>query len=356
MTKARYEAILVQRTPQQSAGPTLTEIDEIIIKERLAWSTELIGDGGFISFALEPDQQSQDIKDVLINIAETACEIKLYRNGVAVQAGPIIGVQTQGPTLNIVCRALGYYFKYMFIVTDLIYAAVDQYTIGKALVDQWQALDYGNFGVDTSGIGAAGLNRTITYYADEAPNVLKKIEQLADNLNGFEFYVDPTNRDLVFTDRRGSDKSTSVILDSRAIVSPNTHFSVAFEDYANHAIAIGANQDETTTVIGTKINAAAMAKWGRAGAAISVDGVTQQSTIDDYAQSLVNTADHLHFIPGAGSAFPVLGALVDDFDVGDTITWIYNYGLGSITLQRDVYRRIVKIDGAGTETMSLEFV
>lgn len=356
MTKARYEAILVQRTPQQLTVPTLTEIDEIIIKEKLSWSTELIGDGGFISFALEPEQQSKEIKDILLNIANIACEIRLYRNGTVVQMGPIIGVQTQGPTLNIVCRAAGYYLRYMFLTTDLSYTNTDQYTIGKALVDHWQALDYGNYGLVTSGIGLSGFTRTVSYYADETPNVLRKLGQLADNLDGFEFYVDPATRALVFTSRRGSDKSASVILDSRAIISPNTYFSVAFEDYANHAIASGASQDSTTTVIGTKTNAVEMAKWGRAGAAVSVDGVTQQATIDNYAQSLLDSTDHLHFIPGTGSAFPVLGAGVDDFDTGDTITWVYDYGLGTLELQRDVYKRIVKVDGAGTETMSLEFV
>lgn len=359
MVKPRYEAILVKRVPNISSAPTLTEIDEIIVRENLAWSTELIGDGGFISFALEPDQQSQDIKDILVDISQTACEIRLYRNGTVVQMGPIIGVQTQGPTVNIVCRAAGYYLKYMFIVVEnLQLTNVDQYTIGKRYVDDWQALDYGNFGLDTSGIGTSGIPRSVHMHGDEAPNVLRKLELLADNLNGFEFYVDPITRALVFTQRRGSDKSADVIIDSRAIVSPNTHFSVAFEDYANAAIAIGADQDASTGVgiRGYKNNVTEQAIWGRAGAAIHIDSVTEQGIIDDYAQSLLDTTDHLHFIPGTGSAFPILGAGVEDFDTGDTITWVYDYGLGLVSLERDVYKRIVKIDGAGTETMSVEFV
>ena len=153
-----------------------------------------------------------------------------------------------------------------------------------------------------------------------------------------------------------SDKSSSVILDKRAIVSPNTYFSVAQGDYANHAIAIGADQDDTTPVIGTKTNATEMAKFGRAGMAISIDSVTQQATIDDYAQTLLDVADHIHFIPASGSAFPIKGADVEDFNVGDTVTWIYDYGLGLIELQRDVYKRIIKVDKAGTESMTVEFL
>lgn len=356
MAKPRYEAMLVKRIPQSSGAPTLTVIDEMIVKENLSYSEEFVGDGGFISFAMDPDQQSQDIKDILLNIADIACEVWLYRNGVIVQAGPIIGLQTQGATLVVVCRALGYYLRYMFIVSDLSYAQVDQYTIAKALIDQWQALTYGDFGLVTSGIGISGFRRTIDFFEDETPNVFGKLQLLAEKEDGFEFYVDPSTRDVVLTDPIGSDLSATVIVDSRAIISPNTHFSVAYKDFATHAIIVGTDADTSDDpVVATKINAAQMAKWGRAGVALHVDGASLISTANEYAQTLVDAVDHLHFIPGVGSAFPVLGAGVEDFGIGDKITWVYDYGLGEITLARDVYKRIISIDGSGTERMSVEF-
>lgn len=355
---ARYVPMLVKRTPNASGGtaPTLDLIDEIIIHDKLTWSTELLTDGGMITFAAVPDQQSQDIKDILVDIAETACEIWLYRNDTIVQAGPIIGVQTQGSTIIIIARALAYYLKYMLVTSDLMYAAVDQYTIGKGLVDHWQDKTYGHFGIDTSSIGTSGLTRTIDYIAAEAPGVYSKLLELSGNADGFEWYVDPPSRELIFTSRRGSDKSADVILDSRAITSPNTHFSVAQSDYVSHAIAIGATVEDTTPRIGTKTNATAMAKFGRVGLSVSVDEADTQATVDDYAQSLLDAGDHVHFIPSVGSAIPVLGAGVEDFDVGDTIHWVYDYGLGKFRVDRDVNKRFVNVTKQGEEAMTIELL
>ena len=351
-----YDVMLVERVPQSGSGPNLNLIDEIIPKEKIGWSTELIGDGGFITLAAAPDQQSQDVKDVLIDIAETACEIWLYRDSTLVQAGPIIGVQTQGPTIIILARALAYYLKYMFVTTDLTFTNIDDYVIGKGLIDHWQALTFGDFGIDTSTIGTSGFTRTIEYIAHEAPNVFQKLEALSEKQDGFEWHVDPFTRKMIFEARRGSDKSVDVILDNRAIASPNTHFSVAQGDYANHAIATGATVSGTTTRVGTKINTTARGKFGRAGLSIAVDEAETQATVDEYAQSLLDMSDHVHFIPAIGSAIPILGAGIEDFDVGDTIHWVYDYGLGKFRVDRDVYKRFVSVSKTGEETMTVEFV
>ncbi len=355
---ARYVPMLVERIPTAAGGtnPTLNLVDEIIVHEKLTWSTELLTDGGFITFACVPDHQSKDIRDILLDIAEIACEVWLYRDDKLVQAGPIIGVQTQGATLVIIVRALAYYLKYMYITTDLDYDTVDQYTIGKGMVDHWQNKTYGHFGIDTSSIGASGFTRTIKYPADEAPNTFQKLMQLSENVDGFEWYVEPASRELIFTDRRGSDKSSSVILDNRAIVSPNTHFSVAYGDYVSHAIAIGSTVEGTETRIGTKTNSSAMKKFGRAGLAVTVDEAETQLTVDNYAQSLLDAGDHVHFIPAVGSAIPVLGAGIDDFDVGDTIHWVYDYGLGKFRVDRDVSKRFVNVTKQGEEAMTIELL
>ncbi len=353
---ANYDAMLVERVPQAAGAPTLNLIDEIIPKKKIGWSTELIGDGGFITFAAVPDQQSSDVKNILIDIAETACEIWLYRNGVMVQAGPIIGVQTQGPTIVILARSLAYYLRYMFVTADLTYTNIDDWIIGKGLIDHWQALSYGDYGIDTSTIGTSGFTRTIKYVATEAPNIFQRLEKLSEKQDGFEWYVDPLSRKMIFTARRGSDKSASVILDSRAIASPNTYFSVAAGDYANYGIATGATVEGTTTRVGAKTNAVAMAKWGRAGMSVAVDEAETQLVVDDYAQSLVDSMAHVKFIPPVGSAIPVLGASVEDFDAGDTIHWVYDYGLGKFRVNRDVYKRFVSVSTSGDEKMTVEFV
>jgi hypothetical protein len=356
MVAPRYSPVLVQRSPAPLKAPTLDKIDEIIIHEKLSWSTELGGDGGFITFAAVPDQQSQDIKNVLIDIAETACEIWLYRDDVLVQAGPVIGVQTQGPTIVVIARALAYYLRYMFISPSLSYEDIDQYTIGKGIIDQWQNKTFGHFGIETSSIGTSGSTRSIEYSKYESPNVFRKLEQLSDNVSGFEWYVDPNTRAMIFTDRRGSDKSNDVILDSRAVLSPSTHFSVAQGDYANNIYAVGSSVEEGDPKIGLKTNQTAIEKFGRVGAAATVDEADTQQTVDDTAQSMLDTLDHVHFIPSTGTAMPVAGAGVMDFDVGDTIHWVYDYGLGLFRVDRDVFSRVVNVRKAGEETMTVELL
>ncbi len=363
---ARYQIMLVERNPNESTGPILTAFDEIVQHEKLTWGESLDG-LGFISFALQPDQQSTLVRSRLRDISFQGLEVWLYRDNVIVQAGPLIGLQPQGSTHNAIVRSLTYYLRYMFITTDLSHTAVDQYTIGKGLVDHWQALDYGDFGIDTSGIGTSGVVRTIDYKADEAPNVFRKLENLADADNGFEFFVDPTTRDLTFTARKGSDKSATVIVDERNITSPNAFYSVAAGDFATHAIAIGADVDSTTPVIGVTSGGTPMFNWGRVGHVIAVDGVSTQSVIDEYALNLFNAMNHVDFMPSptgaGGSGVGTAGSLIPSIDLdpttveaGDTITWSYDYGYGIISLARDIWSKTVNIDSSGTETIGLRFV
>ncbi len=363
----RYQAMLVERNPVESAGPILTAFDEIVVNEKLTWGESLDG-LGFIAFALQPDQQSALVKSRLKDISFQGLEVWLYRDSQMVMAGPLIGLQPQGSTHNVIIRSLAYYLRYMFITTDLSFTAVDQYTIGKQLVDDWQALDYGDFGIDTSGIGTAGVVRTVEYKADEGPNVFRKLENLADADNGFEFHVTHEARDLIFTDRRGADQTGAggIIIDERNITSPNAFYSVAAGDFATHAIAIGGSVDSDTPVIGVTSGGTPMFNWGRAGFVIAVDAVETQSVIDEYALNLFNSMSIVKFSPspagsgggesgGAGSLIPSAGVDPAVIEVGDTIVWSYDYGYGIIELNRDIWSKTVNVDDAGNETIGLRF-
>ena len=367
MAIPRYQVMLVERNPVESAGPLLNVLDEIIIHEKLTWGESLDG-LGFIAFALQPDEQSTVIKQRLRDISFQGLEVWLYRDNLMVMAGPLIGLQPQGSTHSVIVRSLAYYLRYMFITTDLSYDGIDQYTIAKGLVDHWQALTYGDFGIDTSGIGTSGVVRTIEYKADEGPNVFRKIENLADADNGFEFHVDPLTRDLILTDRRGTDQTGAggIFIDERNITSPNAFYSVAAGDFATHAIAIGGDTEGTTPVIGVTSGGTSMFEWGRAGFVIAVDGVETQTVIDEYALNLFNAMRVVKFSPspsgagggesgGAGSLIPSAGVDPGTIDVGDTIVWSYDYGYGIIELNRDIWSKSVNVDDSGTETIGLRF-
>ena len=283
-------------------------------------------------------------------------ELWLYRDGSLVQAGPVIGVQTQSSTIVVIARGLQYYLRWMYVTSDLDYDAIDQYTITKGLVDHWQSKSYGNFGIDTSGISTSGFTRTILYSADEHPNVLQAIEGLAEYQDGFEFYVDPLTRDLILTGRRGSDKTGTVILDSRAIPKANAHFSVAHGDFATDGYVAAASEADDTVYLGSYTDATGIARWGRAGIVMSAQGIESLALANDYAQTMVEAVNRQRFVPSVGTVYPVLGADVLDFDVGDTVTWVYDYSLGLIETTRDVYKKFVSADSTGQESMTVEFL
>ena len=364
---AHYQPVLATRTPNSGTAPTFAELDEVVINDRLTWGVEVYGDGQ-VSFALKPDDQPQVVKDALVNIYENPCEIWLYRDDVVVQSGPVIGLQPQGAqnTINLVCRGSMYYMRYMFILTDQAFTATDQYTVAKWPINYWQGLTYGHYGLDTSSIGTSGQTIDQEWVATEAPNCLQSIDKIAQNVNGFEYTVLPgkTTKEVVFASRLGADKTSSIVLDPLNIQDTSMWLSVAFRDFASVGIATGADPDTTTPVLAVKENSTAISTWGRAGARISVDGADTQSTIDDYAQSLVDTISRLYLqFGGAGGGtegtgthiIPVQGAGVMDIEIGDTIQMRHDYGLGILNIPLDVAKKYVSVDNQGRETMSLVF-
>jgi hypothetical protein len=53
---------------------------------------------------------------------------------------------------------------------------------------------------------------------------------------------------------------------------------------------------------------------------------------------------------------PVAGASVEDFNVGDTVTYTYDAGLGQQTGPYRIRKRRVTVTEAGQEHMAVDFV
>ena len=52
---------------------------------------------------------------------------------------------------------------------------------------------------------------------------------------------------------------------------------------------------------------------------------------------------------------PIVGADVDDFGVGDTITYTFDAGLGQQTGTYRIVKRTITVAESGQETMAVEF-
>lgn len=353
-----YDLIFQSRTPNATGGvaPTITEIGTAKVKENLSWSRTLWEDGGEINFSLQPDEIPANIASRLVDLFYNPTEVKLYKGSTLVQQCVVTSCQVQGPTVTVQARGLMYYTRYWFVTSDLTYTLTDQYTIVKNLIDHHQNKTYGHFGIDASGVGVSGVTLDRSYKANRLHNIFQEIDRLAQRQNGFDYYVTiDANRDLVMTTRRGSDKSASVFLDSRSIFSPQISMSAAQRQVGAQAIGVG-HSFTNDPIIGTAEDATALAAYGRAQVAEHFDTIPTQAQIDDVVDALLETSKQTIFNAGAFVMYPVQGATpIDDFDVGDTVTWYFNAGLGMQNEVRDVVSVQVSINEDGEEKMNVEF-
>lgn len=349
-----YRVTIAARTPAQSAAPTLTEVGPVIDARGLKWETALNA-AGTVTVTCDPRTLPADVKSRFLNLAAYPCELWLYRNGTKVHAGPVIGLAGGTPDLTITAPGLLYYTRYMAVAADHVFTATDQWTIARTLIAQWQALDYGDFGLDVSAVTLSGVTRDRTYLGTVEEHLVgQRLAELAAVLDGFDFWIDPVTRALNLAAARGSDLSATVILDARGITKAGSFYGVAAGDIASEAA--GRTYDRATDAVltSTAVNTALRATFGRCAVSGTWDGITDQQTLDDHTGALLTTrAVPLFTVDPALQ--PVSGAAVGDYDVGDTVTWDDDDGIGRRTEARRVARRTVTVTDDGDEEVAVDF-
>lgn len=370
MAAVPYECVLVSRVMAQSAAPTFTELDRIIELENLFWSKELNNDG-MASVSTRPERVSDLIKTRLLSPDTLPMELWIYRNGVKVYAGPVIGVQIQGVnnTITFQSRGLPYYMRWMFLTTDMTANPIDKFTAVKNLVDHWQGQDYGNFGIVTSGIGTSGDTIAIDYKRTEIVNIQEAISKLSNPelANGFDFSIDPITRALTLYDpQRGTDKSSSVVIDERIMEGGiSVFFDLTAGDFATTVVGSATGFQLDGALWTQKTNSTRRAQFGYAGLGAKWNDIEIQSTLDGYAQALVDL--HSNFgvslsgssgegEGGTAAIFPVTGILPTDIDPGDTVSFGPDLGFGSLSLTRDITNVNVSVNDNGEESIGLVLV
>lgn len=350
-----YHLTLVDRTPNQTTAPTLTDIGPLHAPT-ITYSDILNGDGK-LSCSVTPRHLDGDVKTALRNIIEPdsppdPLELHLHRDGTHVWAGPVVGGQIQGGTVNLDARSLSYYMHYWLVTSDLTFTDVDQYTIAAQLVDHWQNLDYGSVGIDTSGVGTSGVTRRATYLADEQPNIHQEFTRLGRRINGFDWWITP-DRTLQLADERGSDLTSAVVFDLRNVADPGIAFSVAAGDVASDAFGLATSADgDTPPLTSVQLNTAVRQTFGRSGVSGRWDGVTEQSTLDGHTGQLQADRSGALFVPGP-KLLPVADVEPGDFGPGDLAEWSFDAGLGVQTFSRRLSAVEVKVDEDGGETLKV---
>ena len=346
---ATYNVVAVQRTQQSSGAPTLNELGPL---ECLIEYSDLLNEAPEGKFTLNVDTLQDDIKASFRDLTAQPLEVWVYRDSGLVFKGPVVGGELKDKVLTVSARGAEFYAAYMMVDTAKSFVAVDQYTIATDLIDDWQVQTYGNYGIDTSAIGTSGTTRTFTIPGDVEPRVVYEVlREISGGDNGFDWWVDPTDDELKLAGTRGSDKSSTVFLEL-GVVAPGIRFTVAPGVIASEVRGTSTGGTIRTS---SKSNTALRAAWGRAGTAISVDGDPDAASLGDATQAHLDSRGTPFFVPGP-AMIPVAGASVEDYNVGDTVTYTYDAGLGQQTGPYRIRKRRVTVTEAGQEHMAVDFV
>lgn len=363
-----YHATLVRRTPQESGPPILEEVAELAA-DGLNWSDELNREGQAsvtVSAGTLKDPatgQPNDAGQLLLegcsdDFATPGMELWVHRGNLQVFAGPIVGLQptstTDDSSVVLIARSLIYYLRGMWVkyaTIDTRQTPADQYAIVADLIDQWQGETYGDFGIDTSAVGTAGVNRRVNYRPAANHNVLERLVELANRNNGFDFWIDPETRELRLAASRGSDRTQAVVLERRNIENAQDYVSFAAGDLASEAFGVnGTGAPLTATSSDTDLRES----WGRWGVAASFSSTTTQASLNDQTARLLADVSNPMLVPVQTQLIPVKGASATDFEAGDLVEYTFDHGFGEVSVTRRVISKSITVNSDGLETIAVE--
>lgn len=351
-----YELVVVARIPQIAGPPSFLEVDAIEWKD-LSYANTLSQPQD-----LEASCQISSVPDSVLSRLrrphEYATEMWVYRNGKLVFAGPLVGWRTSGESLTISAKGILSYLRLMIVERDLTFVQQDQFTFVKTMVDNWQGLEFGNFGIDTAGVGASGVLRDGTYYKKELHNVGQRIEELGQRIDGFDAEVNPASRRLeLWYPTKGVDRSTgedAIVVDARNIASSDTLCSVAIGDLASQGYGTGTASGADAALWSEQANDDLRTKYGRTAVTATWSDVSDQTTLDAHTRGLIDARKEALIVPGPNVRVTP-DADLDDYGVGDTITYDLASQLG-VSGPFRIRRQAIKVSSTGKETVDLEFV
>lgn len=352
---ATFDVVLVRRFPHSALVPTLTELAPI------KWTKLTVvrecGAPGSLTVAASVDQLDSGAKPALLDLTATPCELWCYRNTAEgtekIHAGPLVGYQIQGREITFASLGLLAYISYMVRTIGYTASATDQATIVKALIDAYQALTFGNFGLDTSTLTASGVTRDLNLLASDVAHLDAVIAEMGQRDNGFDLEADPETREvLMHSPRQGTDLTASLIIDGRSIGDPQYAQSVAPGEIASD-VAVTGNSTEGVNLISSAADTGLRTSFGRVMVAAAFSDVSEQDTLDEHAQRLVDDASGpIHQITPGLLAVP--GFEWGDLGVGDVVSYEYDAGLGVQTFTPRV-KTIALSPDSGIERLSVGF-
>lgn len=354
-TPNTYELVCMARVPQSSGPPVLLTVEGLTWSE-INYVDELSEAQTFEARCLI-DTLPESVVQRFNTLAENATELWLYRDGRLVFAGPLVGwsvADDDEVVLN--ARGLLYYLRYWAVTSDLSWENTDQFTIVKDLVDHWQDQTYGHYGIDTSGIGASGVTRTVEYKRDELHSIASRVTELAEG--AFDVEVNPATRALqLWAPQKGVDRSSgpdAIVFDDRNVTDSNMISSVAPGDIASEALGTGTTSGEADKVYATASNEELRATWGRTAYTQTFDETAEASALAAKLDAALDERSSALLVPGP-DVRNVADADLADYAEGDIVDYQLHERLGIRGAFR-IRRRRVRVNDSGQELITLEFV
>ncbi len=347
---ATYNVVSVRRTPNQSTGPTYTELGSLPASS-LRVKEYKTGKPAELDITVSLKALDPDSKTALLDLSAIPLEVWVYRDGTRIFAGPVLGGNViGGKNVELNCKGRLSYLAYYLVETDKSFTTIDMFTIGKEFVNDWQVQDYGNFGVLTASIGTLGTTRSYEVPGGtEQPTVHKVLTDFAKG--SFDWWLDPATGNLEFSAARGSDLSASVAVE-RGIAEAEQGFALGPGLLASEVFSTGTSTG--TPLSATKSDTGLRASFGRAGVHTNHDPVTDANHLSDLAQGDLDDRANVYFVPG-GELFEVPEVTFENLEPGNTVEYSYDAGLGKQTLNVRIEKRELTVSGDGTERLSVEF-
>jgi hypothetical protein len=355
-----YDLVVVARHPQPAGPPLLFEVDPI------EWSGINYSNTLSAPQELSATALLKTLPDTILErlryLHGNPTELWLYRDGKRMFAGPLRGWAIRGEQIELVAKGLLDYLKHMYVITDAVYGNTEQFTIVRRLIDRWQDLIYGHYGIDTSGSDASGVTRDIEYLQRDLNNVYNSVLELGASRGGFDIEIDPITRKLLlWYPSKGISRATgpgAVVFDERNITSANAVCSAAPEDIVTDGFAVATgpkagDQDGDGYVWFWGWNPTLAQVYGRAAVSQNFSNINDAGLLADAMFGYMDTR-YTAFINPGPDAKNVVDADITQYAVGDSVSYRPN----SVLMEPGSYRirkQGIRVDGTGNEAVTLEF-
>lgn len=360
-----YECVIVSRTQNESAAPDYEELGRILpvagkggTGRGLGYSMQKKGTNS-ITIATDPRKLPSGAGVRLRNLKDNPMELWLYRNGVLIIRGPIISWQMEGRSLILNAQGMLYYTKYMMIHTTKEFDDVDQAVIVGELIDDHQALDWGNFGIDTSSLTATTKLVDRKWDIFDLAQVFEEIMEMGRTEDGYDLNMDYETGEIFIHSYLsnplgvGADKSDTVFLDFRGIATPNMSYSLAADSFGSAIIATS-GEFKTTPF---QDHEPTREKFGLAFVGHRIlNALKSNAAVDEAAIELVLAAKAPVFTPNREYVTHLGLEAISDVDPGDLVTYVFDTGFGEVNYKVQIANINVSVGAGNTELINFEFV